>query len=340
MIESLVSKRLGFSAKLIMCWLTLAVGIFFAVQFGLSGWCGLFEPNQEAQKFSQQICLHIRLPRSLIAALCGACLGVAGMLLQGLFRNDLASPGILGIGSVANLFCIVAIVFFPYFASGNFALQICGFAGSGLGVFLLLCVMRGSMASPSRVLLLGVALSAIWTSLTMFVFSAVLEEHEKLARMLNWMMGGFNGMGWDELAFVLIPTGASLLWSSQLTKQLDLWSIHGVVAETVGLNVRNFQLQILILVAILVAVTSSLSGNLPFIGLIVPHIARLSGAVLHRELYLLVVPIGAILAVTADLCGRLVHPPLDIEAGVFTSLLGGPFFVWLLLRRSSQSERV
>ncbi|MDD9950590.1 MAG: iron ABC transporter permease [Zetaproteobacteria bacterium] len=301
-----------------------------AVAKGPLGWCGASSSVLPPVEM-WEVCMAIRLPRVLLASLCGAALAVAGCVMQGLLRNDLASPAVLGLGGAANLMCVALVVGAPSYVELSGVLQLAGFLGCALAFALLWGIARICGSDVHHLLLLGVACAAIWGALTMLLLASVLEQHELLARAMHWMMGGFTAATWLDIGGCLAPLllGLGLAW--QQADALDMWAMHGETAQTMGVDLRYLSVSAVVAVALLLAVCAAVAGQLPFVGLIVPHLMRLLGHRYHADLMAFSAVLGATLAVVADLCGRMLRPPVEIEAGVFTSLLGGVFFLGLLI---------
>ncbi|WP_419897226.1 FecCD family ABC transporter permease [Roseomonas sp. USHLN139] len=279
----------------------------------------------------------IRLPRSLLAALIGGGLGAAGAVMQGLFRNPLADPGLIGVSAGAGLGAVTSIVFAgPLLALAGGALglwlmPLAAFAG-GLGATLLITrlAQREGVTAVATLLLAGVAVNALAGALTgLLIFLA----DERQARDITfWTLGSLAGARWSQLpvaaALVLAPTLALL----RLARPLNALVLGEAEAFHLGLRVERVKRQATLLAAIAVSAGVAFTGLIGFVGLVVPHLVRLAGGADHRLVLPLSALLGAALLVLADLAARSLAAPAELPVGVVTALLGAPFFLWLLRR--------
>lgn len=290
-------------------------------------------------QFWQTVIFSIRLPRVLVAALCGGSLAAAGALSQALFRNPLASPTVLGISS--GSICVL-VGFYAFSGSWLpwYLAPLLAFAGAVVALGLLVaCVQRFTSWAVEQLLLVGVAFSSLWGALTSLLLSLHLHEQQKLAAMLHWLLGGFSGVSWD-LALWSLPFFVLGLWGAwRLGPHLDVLALGEAEAQTLSVDVARLKRQLILIIALLVAAAVSVAGTLPFVCLVVPHLTRLVFGPRLRTLLLFSVINGMSLTVFADLLGRTLIAPLEIEVGVFTALLGAPFFLMLLLQRKTACSR-
>jgi iron complex transport system permease protein len=274
--------------------------------------------------------LDVRLPRVLLAALVGASLAGAGTLYQALFRNPLADPYILGISSGAGLGAMIALVLTAGATALRFgAVPVAAFAGAMLTMLLVvrLANVRGRL-DPTSLLLAGVALSYTLAAVTSFV---MVLAREQMAAIVYWMMGGFSAATWGYVWMIapmfLLGVAVPLL----STRELDLMLLGDERAGHLGLSVERFKLVMLAAASLLTAAAVAVAGLIGFVGLMVPHMVRLVLGPDHRRLLPASLLTGAIVLVLADLIARTIIAPIEIPVGIVTAVLGGPFFIWLLV---------
>ncbi|MBJ8398288.1 MULTISPECIES: Fe(3+) dicitrate ABC transporter permease subunit FecD [Citrobacter] len=266
-----------------------------------------------------------RLPRLLLALLVGAALAVAGVLVQGIVRNPLASPDILGVNHAASLASVGALLLLP--SLPVIALPLLAFAGGMAGLILL--KMLANTSQPMKLALTGVALSACWASLTDYL---MLSRPQDVNSALMWLTGSLWGRDWS---FVKIAAPLLMLFlplSLGFCRDLDLLALGDARATTLGVSVPRTRFQALLLAVAMTSTGVAVCGPISFIGLVVPHMVRTITGGRHRWLLPVSAMTGALLLVAADLLARIIHPPLELPAGVLTAIIGAPWFVWLLVR--------
>ncbi|HED3063921.1 TPA: Fe(3+) dicitrate ABC transporter permease subunit FecD [Kluyvera ascorbata] len=266
-----------------------------------------------------------RLPRLLLALLVGAALAVAGVLVQGIVRNPLASPDILGVNHAASLASVGALLLLP--SLPVIALPLLAFAGGMAGLILLR--MLANTSQPMKLALTGVALSACWASLTDYL---MLSRPQDVNSALLWLTGSLWGRDWS---FVKIAAPLLMLFlplSLRFCRDLDLLALGDARATTLGVSVPRIRFQALLLAVAMTSTGVAVCGPISFIGLVVPHMVRTITGGRHRWLLPVSAMTGALLLVAADLLARIIHPPLELPAGVLTAIIGAPWFVWLLVR--------
>lgn len=266
-----------------------------------------------------------RLPRLLLALLVGAALAVAGVLVQGIVRNPLASPDILGVNHAASLASVGALLLLP--SLPVITLPLLAFAGGMAGLILLRILANTSQ--PMKLALTGVALSACWASLTDYL---MLSHPQDVNSALLWLTGSLWGRDWS---FVKIAAPLLILFlplSLRFCRDLDLLALGDARATTLGVSVPRIRLLALLLAVAMTSTGVAVCGPISFIGLVVPHMVRSITGGRHRWLLPVSAMTGALLLVVADLLARIVHPPLELPAGVLTAIIGAPWFVWLLVR--------
>ncbi len=289
--------------------------------------------QQSASSIEWQVWLNIRLPRVLLALLIGAGLAVSGAIMQGLFRNPLADPGLLGISSGAGLMVAFAILLplnLPLLAS-LWLPVIAAFLGSLLVTALIFQLNHVSRGQLSRLLLLGVAINAISGSLIGVL--SWLSNDQQLRQLSLWGMGSLAQAQWPVViivAIIVIPTAGLAL---RFTRALNLLQLGEEDAYYCGLNVLRTQQILLVINALLVGTAVSFTGIIGFIGLVVPHLVRMTFGSDHRWVLPGAIAVGALLLLVSDTIARTLVQPAEMPVGLITSLLGAPWFFWLILRR-------
>ncbi|MFE2878181.1 FecCD family ABC transporter permease [Streptomyces roseus] len=289
----------------------------------------------------------VRMPRVLLGAVVGAGLAVAGTVLQALVRNQLADPFLLGASSGASLGAVLVIVLGAGAAGsagalggiGALGVPAAAFAGSmGALVAVYALARRGGTMTTGRLILAGVAVQYVLSALTSLVL--VLAAHpDQMRSVLFWTLGGLGGARWDELA---LPATALLVGTALLTalaRPLDLLLAGEEGARTLGLDTGRFRTAVFVLTSLVIGVLVAYSGAIGFVGLMVPHAARMAVGAGHRALLPVAALGGAVFLTLADLLARTAAAPEEIPVGVVTALVGGPFFLWML-RRSTRVEGV
>ncbi|WP_327301408.1 iron ABC transporter permease [Streptomyces goshikiensis] len=282
----------------------------------------------------------VRMPRVLLGAVVGAGLAVAGTVLQALVRNQLADPFLLGASSGASAGAVAVIVLGAGAGVlGGIGVPLAAFAGSmGALVAVYALARRGGTMTTGRLILAGVAVQYVLSALTSLVL--VLAAHpDQMRSVLFWTLGGLGGARWDELALpaVALLLGTGLLIA--LARPLDLLLAGEEGARTLGLDTGRFRAAVFVLTSLVIGVLVAYSGAIGFVGLMVPHAARMVVGAGHRALLPVAALGGAVFLSLADLLARTAAAPEEIPVGVVTALVGGPFFLWML-RRSTRTEGV
>ncbi|MBK1670135.1 heme ABC transporter permease [Rhodovibrio sodomensis] len=297
--------------------------------------------NADVTRAQETVLLAIRLPRAVLGLLVGAGLAVAGAALQGLFRNPLADPGLIGVSNGAALAAAATIVLGGAGVLGLPAwlvphlLPISAFAGGVAATWLVyLIASREGTTDVAVMLLAGVALNAIVAAgIGLLIF---LSNDQELRDLNFWLLGSLGGATWDRLAvsapLILAPT---LLLIAQ-GRRLNALLLGEVEAGHLGVAVERTKRTIVLLAAMAVGAAVALTGVIGFIGLVVPHLIRLLIGPDHRTLLPASILLGAALLLAADVLARTLALPAELPIGILTSTVGGPFFLWLLLRQRTQ----
>jgi iron complex transport system permease protein len=274
-----------------------------------------------------------RLPRVLAAACVGALLGLGGTVFQGVFRNPLAEPYLLGSAGGAALGATVALLV-PLAAPQSFVLPVLAFAGAWGATMLVIGISRVAGAvDAAGMLLAGVAVAAVLGALRSFVMLALSDETVSLQIVLSWVLGGVQTPTWPILGLLVVISAACLALTLLLAGRLDVLGLGETMAISFGLNVNRFIAVAVLAGSVVVAAAVAFGGLVAFVGLASPHIARWLVGPLHRPLLPASALVGAIVVTLADAIARSALPPAEIPLGLVTAVAGGPFFILLLARR-------
>ena len=270
---------------------------------------------------------QIRLPRTLAVLLVGAALAISGAVMQALFENPLAEPGLLGVSNGAGV-GLIAAVLLGQGQLPNWALGLCAIAGALIITLILLRFARRHL-SPSRLLLAGVALGIICSAL--MTWAIYFSTSVDLRQLMYWMMGGFGGVDWRQswLMLALIPV---LLWICCQSRPMNMLALGEISARQLGLPLWFWRNVLVAATGWMVGVSVALAGAIGFIGLVIPHILRLCGLTDHRVLLPGCALAGASALLLADIVARLALAAAELPIGVVTATLGAPVFIWLLLK--------
>ena len=270
---------------------------------------------------------QIRLPRTLAVLLVGAALAISGAVMQALFENPLAEPGLLGVSNGAGV-GLIAAVLLGQGQLPNWALGLCAIAGALIITLILLRFARRHL-STSRLLLAGVALGIICSAL--MTWAIYFSTSVDLRQLMYWMMGGFGGVDWRQswLMLALIPV---LLWICCQSRPMNMLALGEISARQLGLPLWFWRNVLVAATGWMVGVSVALAGAIGFIGLVIPHIRRLCGLTEHRVLLPGCALAGASALLLADIVARLALAAAELPIGVVTATLGAPVFIWLLLK--------
>jgi iron complex transport system permease protein len=337
--KGLVTRGRVFRLSLVMAFVLLLVVVVSLLvgtaEVSFSKFVALAFGSLDANDPARLIILRIRLPRIILAGLSGFSLALGGVIFQALLRNPLADPFILGISSSSAFGAIVGILLGFTF---SFGVPLMSFAGALLAVYLVLALGTKKMGmESSTILLTGVILNAFFTAVIMFFISVASDS--RLHTMLFWLYGDLSQSRYASL-LVLTPVllvAFFILFS--FAKELNLITTGEEIALQLGVDVERAKKMCLVLVSLVIGLVVSFSGLIGFVGLIVPHMARMAFGSDHR----LLVPVaslgGAAFLIAADTLARLLISPSELPVGVITAVLGAPFFLYLLKARGSQWSR-
>lgn len=337
-------KKRVFIIQIISIFL-LIFSFFLAITIGaekikLSEFFNTFNPTSASttsNPFTKIIILDLRLPRALLVLLTGILLGGSGAVFQLFFRNPLAEPGIMGISSGATLGAVIANVFITYtgFQAVFYLISpvnLAAFLGA-IGAGALVTVLAFSNAgkkSSVMLLLCGTALGTLYSSISSIV---LLSSSKELHSVYTWILGSFNGRGWKELLFILIPSFLSIFIMFFIARPLDLLTCGETTAQSLGVEVNKLRILVLICGALAVSAAVCAGGTISFVGLIAPHLVRKMIGSKSKVLIPFSMIFGAILLLLSDTLARVVIAPSELPAGIITAILGVPFFLSLCLKK-------
>ncbi|SDS06039.1 iron complex transport system permease protein [Paenibacillaceae bacterium GAS479] len=277
-----------------------------------------------------QIVWNLRLPRVLTGLMVGCCLGLSGALLQGVFRNPLSDPGIIGVSAGGGVAAVTIMILFPVQIALLPAAAFIGALAASAVIYLL--AWKGG-ASPIRLILAGVAVNSL---LGAAMSALMILNSEKVQSVLPWMSGSLNGRSWPHADTLLPYTLAGLLAALLLIKPANLLALGDDAAKLLGVRVEMYRLIIVAVAAFLAGSAISQAGMVGFVGLVVPHIARLLVGADYRILMPVSALGGAALVTFADTAARTLFDPIEFPVGILLALFGAPFFLYLLRKGAKQ----
>lgn len=277
---------------------------------------------------------YIRLPRMLVGVLVGAALGISGAVMQGIFSNPLADPGLIGISSGAATGAVLSIALGAAFGS-MFAMPAFAFCGSICAVCLtVFLAMRNGKIPVMTLLLAGVAVGMLLGAITSGLLTFMNEQ--KLQQYLFWMVGGLDYRRWEHVYLAVGPVLYGIIIMCLLARHLNILVLGETEAKAVGMPVTAFRMGLLFVAAMTTATSVCVSGNIGFVGLVIPHMMRMLIGPDHRVLLPASALGGAAFLVFCDSLGRIIMPPAEVRVGIMTAFLGTPYFLYLLRRMQKQ----
>lgn len=279
----------------------------------------------------------IRMPRVLLGVLVGAALGISGAAIQGIFRNPLAEPGLIGISAGASLFAAVVISFeailLVHLAEwmGAYVLAFAAFAGAGLAALLVYQISKkNGRSSVTTMLLAGIAINALAGALTGLM--TYMASEQELRTITFWMLGSLGGASWDNITVLALFVGIPLILLPFFSKELNAFSLGESQADLLGMRVDHTKKWVVVLSTLAVGAAVAVSGIIGFVGLLVPHMVRLIGGVDHRYVLPGSMLMGAFILTLADVLSRILIAPIELPIGVITAILGTPVFLYILIK--------
>jgi len=298
-----------------------------SVSGALFSWLPFIDATPAWLPTTETIIMDIRLPRVLLAGVVGAALAVAGATYQGLFRNPLADPYLIGVAQGAALGAVVGFLL-PWSAAGFGLIPVLSFLGALVAVAVVYSIAKVGKTLPVTTLILaGIALGAFLASITSYL---MIISGEKLHGIISWLMGRFSLGNWEQVMMVMpyIIIGVVVIWL--YARPLNVMQLDEEQAQQLGINVEQVKLILLAAATLITAAAVCFVGTIGFVGIIVPHAVRLVWGPDHRFLLPLTTFAGASLLILADTAARTVLAPTEIPVGIITAFFGAPFFLYLL----------
>ncbi len=289
----------------------------------------------EMSELSQTVLFQIRAPRVIFSMFAGASLALSGACLQGLFRNPLADPGLIGVSAGAALGAASVIVIgsssIPSIFMGPYLIPLGAILGSSGVIFLLYTLTKGfENQGISYMLLAGIAINAL-VGVCIGILTYISNDAE-LRGLTFWTMGSFGGVTWPLVLPAILVIAINLFWVLKFSRSLDILQLGESEAYRLGVDVKKLKFAIIISSAMIVGISVSLSGMIGFVGLVIPHLVRMMGGVNNNYVLPASAVLGASLLVLSDLISRVIIQPAELPIGLITSALGSPFFLWLILK--------
>lgn len=285
-------------------------------------WLGSFTREEQA------VIWYIRMPRILVGMLVGAALGISGAVMQGVFSNPLAAPGVIGVSAGAATGAVFAIAL-GVASTSMFMMPLFAFGGAMVAVVLtVFLAMRNGKIPVMTLLLAGVAVGMLLGAITSAIL--LLLNEQQTQQYLFWMVGGLDYRRWEHVYMAAPPIFLGIFIMVTLSRHLNILVLGETEAKAVGMNVTAFRLGLLSLASFTTATSVCVSGNIGFVGLVIPHMMRMLVGPDHRVLLPVSAIGGALFLVFCDTLGRSILPPAEIRVGIMTALLGTPYFLYLL----------
>ncbi|MGW4336464.1 FecCD family ABC transporter permease [Rhodococcus koreensis] len=303
---------------------SLSVGDVYAVVFERLGF-----GNADISRIKEGIVWELRLPRTLLAAVCGAGLALCGAIMQSLLRNPLADPFVLGISSGASTGAVLIAVL--GLGAGAVSLSAGAFAGAVISFVLVMLLAAGAGGGTSRVVLAGVAGTQLFSALTSFIVISSADA-EQTRGVLFWLLGSLSGADWSDVTLCGAVTLVGLLVCLTQSSALDAFTFGNTAAAALGVSVRWIRILLLTVTALVTAALVSAAGAIGFVGLVLPHAARFLVGPRHSRLLPTTALVGAVFMVWVDAIARTVFAPQEVPVGVVTALIGVPAFAVILFR--------
>ncbi|KHT46954.1 FecCD family ABC transporter permease [Vibrio sinaloensis] len=340
-------RRLPLSASLLIFALALCITAVSSVSVGpmsisfMDSMRGLLNQTNELAPHINLVIHEIRFPRTLLCMLVGAILAVCGTVMQGLFRNPLAEPGIIGVSAGASLGAAFAIVMFAELASQYpqfmtlAAVPLFAFLGGSITTLLVYKLGTSKMGTSVTIMLLaGVAISAL--SGAGIGYMNFIASDQMLRDLSLWSMGSLAGANWNSILLCAVTLIALMIIFMRKSIALNALLLGEAEANHLGIPVQSLKRQLILLTAIGVGVTVSVSGMIGFIGLVIPHLGRMLSGPDHRSLLPISALMGALLLTLADMYSRVAVAPAELPVGIVTAIIGAPFFMFLLFKQKGR----
>lgn len=309
---------------------SLIISVYIGLSFGAAS-VSINEMIQalrgQGDEVFQTIVVDLRLPRVIIGLFVGACLAASGAILQGVMKNPLADPGIIGVSAGGGLFAIITMIIFPEY---GYLLPVAAFFGAFLTTLLIYALAWDKGASTVKIILAGVAMNALLGAL---MNGVMVLYSDRVQSVLSWLSGGLNGRSWYHLEWMLPYAVLGIILCLFAIKPANIMLLGDDSARLLGQNVELIRLMLILLSSFLAGTAVSVGGLIGFVGLVVPHMIRLLIGEDYRFLLPLSMLGGAALVVYADTAARTLFDPIELPVGILLACLGAPFFLYLLRRR-------
>lgn len=320
----------SFAFKLFVSLIIFMVMFALAVMLGAKSvsladiWSAISNPNATGDDIS--VIRELRLPREVGGILVGSALAVAGAIMQGLTRNPLADPGLLGLTSGANAALAATFAFMP--AVGYFGTMVACFIGAAVGVMLVfgIAALRRQNMSPLRMVLAGSAVSALLAA----VADGISLKYKISKNVSMWTSGGLIGTTWGQIEAIAPVIALSLIAAILLSRQLTILSLNEGTAVGLGLKTTRVKIVLYVLITLLAGAAVALVGNLAFIGLMIPHLVRVFAGTDYRTILPLSAILGGTFMLFADTLSRMINAPFEVSVAAIVSILGLPFFLFIV----------
>ncbi len=340
MLKVMTSKEKKFMAGAMLIFILSCIVSLFSGHYGFSVndaldvfWKVVRKQELNASELTLwRVLIDLRFSRLLATCLAGAMLAAAGVLSQGLFRNALAAPSVLGVTSGASFFA--AMFFYLGWGEGMPAqLAIASVFGSLVVLGMLHAFFKYFQGSVEIIIFLGIALNTIFGALTSFVVMFLVEDYQRAPQIMQWIFGGVANRHWTDCLWTMPILFFALIAGSRIALQLDVLSFGQLAAQSMGVAVKRLHFWTITWIAVLVGAAVAIVGGVSFVGLIVPHVGRMMIGARNLPLLLFSAVNGASLLILSDVIARTLRPSAEIPLGVLTALLGGPFFLTLIVSR-------
>lgn len=317
-------------ATIILIFVIVLSAMIGTIQFSVFEILGMIK-GQLRRELVNQIIVNVRMPRVITGMFVGMNLAVAGVLLQGILRNPMASPNIIGVNAGAGLAAVIIMTVLPDKIG---VIPIASFIGAMSAALLIYLLSNAShRKSTIYIVLAGIAVSNLMSAAT----SALMMINSDLLEITySWLLGSLSGRGWTAVHTIWPYSMVALIVALFISPKVNLFGLGDEVATSVGLPIQFYRVLIMLTAAVLAGSAVSVAGTIGFVGLIAPHSARLLIGNDHRYLVPLSALFGAILLITSDTVARTVFQPVELSVGIITSMLGAPFFLLLLYKKDKE----
>lgn len=293
---------------------------------GLADWVSL----EGVKDSTQNIVWFLRAPRVLLGALVGAALTLSGVGMQAFTKNPLAEPYILGISSGASLGAVLAMLVGVTLPTGTMTVSAGAFVGALVSIVLVYTLSRsGSTITPIRLILVGVAVSAMFSAFTNYLVYTAPDD-AAVREATFWMLGGLGSAEWEDLPALALLVPPAFVVMLLLARPLNAMMMGDSSAITLGVNLNLVRKVLIAVTALLTATAVAVSGCIGFVGLVIPHIVRSMVGADHKRLIPLATLCGAVFMIWVDVGARMLKPPAEIPVGILTAFLGAPLFLWMI----------